>query len=387
MAQISTMTTTSTSVLQAYAQPSAGRKLNLAYFQASLDFYHQITASSAEGSSADNLAESTALTNSAEAACADISNRLLTKEDEKQAKAALKSWQPDLSLTAGTSFSQLLQQSELQAKLPPALKAQWRLDGVHTQANFLLLDDSWNQAANSLIHDPDNPWCLIYYAGRLAIAQQTTKGKGRLVLDPSFNPVYVDFCQGTTNYRLQNVFSEAVVKACFHKGVEHQWILDCTGGFGQDGMMLREAGANMFLLERNFIIGLLLSDGLYRLLQSEQQAQPQSDYPLIRFCYPHSVIEESTRARLADYSFSSIYLDPMYPHTPKSAKVNKQMQLIQAIVGHDQDADALLPSAQSLSFKRIVVKRPKGAPFLDNQPTKTNLETPGHRFDYYVWRI
>ena len=36
-----------------------------------------------------------------------------------------------------------------------------------------------------------------------------------------------------------------------------------------------------------------------------------------------------------------IYLDPMFPHRKKSAKVKKEMQAFQHIVGSDIDSDGL----------------------------------------------
>jgi len=57
-----------------------------------------------------------------------------------------------------------------------------------------------------------------------------------------------------------------------------------------------------------------------------------------------------------------IYLDPMYPEKKKSASVKKNMQMLQKLLGHDLDTDEVLSAALLKADKRVVVKRPKGAP-------------------------
>ena len=44
-----------------------------------------------------------------------------------------------------------------------------------------------------------------------------------------------------------------------------------------------------------------------------------------------------------------IYLDPMFPHSGKSAQVKKEMAIFRDLVGSDPDADPLLAKASSVS--------------------------------------
>ncbi|MFA0521778.1 class I SAM-dependent methyltransferase, partial [Vibrio sp. 10N.222.55.E8] len=65
-----------------------------------------------------------------------------------------------------------------------------------------------------------------------------------------------------------------------------------------------------------------------------------------------------------------VYLDPMYPHPEnkkKSALVKKEMRVFQSLVGADLDADALLQPALTLASKRVVVKRPDYAAWLNER--------------------
>ncbi|MGO2403831.1 MAG: class I SAM-dependent methyltransferase, partial [Vibrio litoralis] len=81
------------------------------------------------------------------------------------------------------------------------------------------------------------------------------------------------------------------------------------------------------------------------------------------------------------------YLDPMYPHPEnkkKSALVKKEMRVFQSLVGADNDADDLLEPALQLATKRVVVKRPDYAPWLNQHKPSMAIETKKNRFDVYV---
>lgn len=229
-------------------------------------------------------------------------------------------------------------------------------------------------------HSEQADLALVSYQGKLALAYKNSKG----LLDKTKTPVFVDFLEGSSAYRINaEVRSEAAVKSVIHKNkpAAEQYVLDATGGFGQDALLFASAGANVIILERNPVIGLLLADGLNRLRQADPDFAQR-----VTMRFPVSINSPSVRKMLKrdGYTFDTVYLDPMFPHKKSSALVNKNMQLIQAVVGQDSDADELLPSALQLQAKRIVVKRPKGAPFLNAQETKNNLETKSHRFDYYL---
>ena len=58
----------------------------------------------------------------------------------------------------------------------------------------------------------------------------------------------------------------------------------------------------------------------------------------------------------------TVYLDPMYPHTGKTALKNKEMRLFRLLVGEDTDAPRLLAAALQCAKNRVAVKRPKNAP-------------------------
>ena len=78
-----------------------------------------------------------------------------------------------------------------------------------------------------------------------------------------------------------------------------------------------------------------------------------------------------------------VYLDPMYPHRSKSALVKKEMRALRALVGDDEDASLLLQAARQCALKRVVVKRPKGAPLIDDTKPSGNVQSKNTRYDIY----
>jgi len=81
-----------------------------------------------------------------------------------------------------------------------------------------------------------------------------------------------------------------------------------------------------------------------------------------------------------------VYLDPMFPEKRKTAAVKKDMAAFHTLVGSDDDADALLPLALQAARYRVVVKRPRHAPHLDNCKPGMVLEGESTRFDIYPLR-
>src|SRR5690606_28288555 len=103
----------------------------------------------------------------------------------------------------------------------------------------------------------------------------------------------------------------------------------------------------------------------------------------------HLVCEDSGHllSRLDKESAPDVfYIDTMFPERSKSAKVKKEMQLFQLVVGEDADADELLELALGKARHRVVVKRPRHAPALGTG--KPGLEFVGKsvRFDVYPLR-
>ena len=79
-----------------------------------------------------------------------------------------------------------------------------------------------------------------------------------------------------------------------------------------------------------------------------------------------------------------IYLDPMFPHRKKSALVKKEMLAFQSLIGDDNDSNELLNVCLQTAKKRVVVKRPIKAPYLNDQKPSLSMKMKKHRFDIYI---
>ena len=77
-------------------------------------------------------------------------------------------------------------------------------------------------------------------------------------------------------------------------------------------------------------------------------------------------------------------LDPMFPMRIKSAQVKKEKHVFHHINGKDSDAELLLLIAQECAQKRVVVKRPRIAPFLAGLEPNYTLEGKSNRYDIYL---
>lgn len=213
-----------------------------------------------------------------------------------------------------------------------------------------------------------------------------TEGLGLYALDlPGSGPVRVQFDEGTLGFRLgaDRVRHEAVVKACgLLKATAPVRVFDATAGLLRDACVLAAAGAEVGVGERSPVIAALAEDGLAR-----AAADPRLADLLSRLHFQPGDSRAHLLA-LAERPLAErphvVYLDPMFPHREKSALVKKEMRVFRAVVGEDPDADALLAPALAAASRRVVVKRPRHAPWLDGRQPSLVQEGKSARFDIYL---
>lgn len=197
--------------------------------------------------------------------------------------------------------------------------------------------------------------------------------------EPKLGAIYVDFITGTMAHRRRfgGGRGEAVAKAVGVKGSYLPHVVDATAGLGRDAFVLASIGCTVQMIERNPVVAALLDDGLQRGYQ-DPEIGPWLKARL-------TLIHASSLTALTDIELKPevVYLDPMFPHREKSALVKKEMRVFQSLVGADLDADDLLTPAQQLATKRVVVKRPDYAPFLNDIKPQVSVKTKNHRFDIY----
>lgn len=219
---------------------------------------------------------------------------------------------------------------------------------------------------------PESGHALVLTAERLELR---TLGRG------APGPVYVDFVGGAADWRRRHGGGrgQGVAKACGLKGGATPHVLDATAGLGRDAFVLASLGCRVDMIERSPIAGALLADGLSRAWQDADVASIAARMRL--HVGDAAALLQSWPGERPEV----IYLDPMFPETrQKSALSKKDMQAFQAVVGADEDADALLLPACHLALGRVAVKRPRHAPFLAGVKPAYSLEGDSVRYDCYT---
>lgn len=195
------------------------------------------------------------------------------------------------------------------------------------------------------------------------------------------NPVYVDFLQGAMGYRKQqkSLSKELIAKAVGKKSGGMIDVLDATAGFGRDAFILALLGCRVRMIERNPIVALLLRDGLER-AESDSETAAVIDRMSLMNMDAALFMQQMEPQQRPDV----VYLDPMFPEKRKSALVKKDMQLLQQLLQEDVESDAVLAPAINIARKRVVVKRPRHAPALEQRWPDHQIEGKSNRFDVYL---
>lgn len=195
--------------------------------------------------------------------------------------------------------------------------------------------------------------------------------------------VQVDFAHGTQAHRRRfgGGMGQDIAKAVGVSGAYKPSVLDATAGLGRDAFVLATLGCQVQAIERQPVVAALLEDGLKRGALNIEAADIVNR---IELAYG------SAHAYLASMKESPscrpdiVYLDPMFGDDAKgSAQVKKDMQAFRAVVGPDNDADALLALALEVARCRVVVKRgSKAAPLAEKSPGYA-LTGKSNRYDIY----
>ncbi|MFT7558864.1 MAG: 16S rRNA (guanine1516-N2)-methyltransferase [Flavobacteriales bacterium] len=197
--------------------------------------------------------------------------------------------------------------------------------------------------------------------------------------------IQVDFTSGGNDHRRKfgGGRGQAVAKAVGIKSGFIPSICDLTAGMGGDAFVLAGLGCEMSLYERHPIVHCLLAGGL---MSANVFLSNSGDGGLFDTIQRMSIYNQSSLELNADVAlYDVVFLDPMFPERKKkSAQVKKEMRVFHDLVGEDLDADGLLVIAKKLAKKRVVVKRPKIAPFLNGEKPSLSQQGKSTRFDIYL---
>lgn len=204
------------------------------------------------------------------------------------------------------------------------------------------------------------------------------KGLELIACKKRYKPLFIDFADPALQYRLTRAGknSELLAKALGIKKSQPSKILDATAGLGQDSILMAALGCTVHLLERSPIIAALLADAL------ERAKVANTNYAsTMTFVVKNAI--EFMQTQEHQY-FDIVYLDPMYPDLRRSAAVKKEMQILRDIVGEDLDVGNLFEAALNFAQQRVVIKRPRLAPFLLDREPDICFKGVSSRFDVYL---
>lgn len=189
-------------------------------------------------------------------------------------------------------------------------------------------------------------------------------GEGGLALhdahDSKTAATRVDFNDAGLQYRLQTTgkrqgLGKAVGLDKVRAG-QQVFVVDATAGLGRDALVLAHLGCRVLMLEQSPVIHALLADGLQR---GSQLAELQ--VVLARMQLQHADARQwLTAVAGGEERPDVVYLDPMFPPRDKSAKVKKDIALLHALLGSEEDLPSLLQAARNVARYRVVLKRPDG---------------------------
>jgi 16S rRNA (guanine1516-N2)-methyltransferase len=187
-----------------------------------------------------------------------------------------------------------------------------------------------------------------------------------------FLPIHADFSRATWQKRRDAGKKQGLIKAC--KPTNGLRIIDATAGWGRDAAILASFGAEVLMLERNPYMAALLEDALERRDESSKKTLNLEVLNIDAQAYLLTMKKEDVP--------DIIYIDPMHPTRQNTALVKKDLQMLQQMIGADEDALELITLAQSRAKKKVVVKWPQSLPSLLKPCSSINGKTV--RFDIYI---
>jgi 16S rRNA (guanine1516-N2)-methyltransferase len=206
--------------------------------------------------------------------------------------------------------------------------------------------------------------------------------------EPAAGVVRVDFMTPELTYRRrQPLGKELLIKAVggavnVTRATDLPRIIDATAGLGQDSFMLACAGWQVIMLERSPVIHALLSDGLARAKSMAHQANNKTLISILE----RMQLQQAGESRIfleQTQPVDVVYLDPMFPERNKSARVKKNRYLLQHLHGTEAQGDGLLMPALAVA-RKVVVKRPRLAPALEDKAPSASIKGQTARFDIYA---
>ena len=192
---------------------------------------------------------------------------------------------------------------------------------------------------------------------------------------PDYGAICADWLSAETQRRIAGGRKQLLARAIGLNKISDLVVLDATAGLGRDGYTLAALGATVKMIERHQQIAALLQDAHRRALLDAKAAT---------IAQRISVLNGDAHTALHSERCDVVYLDPMYPHSGKTALPQKEMQIFRDLTAGDPDGDALLEPALACARRRVVVKRPAKAPWLAQRKPSLEMKGTQARYDVYL---
>lgn len=199
-------------------------------------------------------------------------------------------------------------------------------------------------------------------------------------------PIRAEFTEGAVDHRRKfgGGKGQMIAKAVGVKAGVYPKVLDATAGLGKDAFVLATLGCNVQMLERSTVVHTLLSDGLQRAYAFAAAEDADLLHVIAKLQLMAADSQNFLECIAEDNRPDVVYLDPMFPDRNKTADVKKEMRAFHSLVGKDEDAGSLLDKALAAAKYRVVVKRPRKAPFISERIPSYQLEGKSSRYDIYT---
>jgi 16S rRNA (guanine1516-N2)-methyltransferase len=194
--------------------------------------------------------------------------------------------------------------------------------------------------------------------------------------------IHVDFVGGALAHRQQfgGGRGQAIAKAIGLKHGNTPSVLDITAGLARDAYILACLGCKVTLVEQSPVLYTLVDDGIRRGLANPASTDALKNFMDLVNADSILYMQHMDKETRPDV----IYIDPMYPERKKSALVKKDMQILQRLLGEDENAEALFKTALECACKRVVIKRPIHAEAVGDIKPSTSINSKKTRYDVYL---
>lgn len=185
----------------------------------------------------------------------------------------------------------------------------------------------------------------------------------------------IDFTSPRLKHRLERGGKELLAQAARARpGVS---VLDATAGLGVDSLVLASRGCEVTMVERSHTLYLMLADAL---------ARARRDTHLQTIARRMQLVRGDARYVMAHLKTvpDVIVIDPMFPVRQKSAAVRGDLQLMQALLGKNEDVRSLALAARATGCRRVVVKRPLTGGDVPGLVPSYTLKGKASRFDVFI---